>query len=175
MEGTIGQIVEICGCSHEQAQNALEAAGGSVDVAVDLVLTSTSAPWSSAIEAPHAAVPQKLVFLVRRDLDMSVGKVAAQVAHGALGAYRATQGKGAAGQTKLQEWEAGGEAAIVLGVADEAELRAKLEEAKRAELTVHLVADAGRTEVAAGSTTVGTIGPDAIDRIDTITGRLSLL
>jgi PTH2 family peptidyl-tRNA hydrolase len=106
---------------------------------------------------------------------MCQGKVAAQVAHGALGAYRATLSKGAEGQGLLHQWEMMGEAVICLGVADEAELRAKLEEAARAGLTTHLIADAGRTEVAGGSVTVGTVGPDLVTRIDPITGRLQLL
>ena len=37
------------------------------------------------------------------------------------------------------------------------------------------VADAGRTEVAAGSVTVGTIGPANNSEIDVVTGGLSLL
>jgi len=175
MEGSIGQIVEICGCTQEQARQALEAAApGGVDVAVDLILSSMSSHWASAANLAPAQ-PLKLVCLVRRDLGMGVGKVAAQVAHGALGAYRATLSKGADGQALLQLWEQGGEAAIVLGVADEPELRSKLDEAEQAGLTTHLIADAGRTEVAAGSVTVGTIGPAAVDRIDAITGRLALL
>ena len=203
----IDSVVEICGCTREVASHAIEAAGpGGVEAAVDLVLSSMSAHVCSVDDIRPVA---KLVVLVRRDLCMGVGKVAAQcvrrrwnarlalqhvvlssrplircapsthmvnrVAHGALGAYRATADSGESGRQLLKAWEQAGETVIVLGVADEVELMTKLEQARQAGLVTHLVADAGRTEVVAGSHTVGTVGPDAIERIDAITGGLSLL
>ena len=173
-EADISQVVDVCGCTADQAKHALEAAGaGGVEVAVDLILSTMSAHWASAEDV---APPQlKLVCLVRRDLAMGVGKVAAQVAHGALGAYRASAAKGSGGQTLLQQWELGGEKIVALGVENEAELQAKLAEAEAHGLTTHVIADAGRTEVAPGSVTVMTIGPDTEEKINAVTGRLSLL
>jgi hypothetical protein len=74
---SIDTIVEICGCTREQAKHALDAAGpDGVEVAVDLILSSMSAPWASAADsrpaARETAVPLKLVCLVRRDLGMGV-------------------------------------------------------------------------------------------------------
>ena len=87
---SIDTIVEICGCTREQAKHALDAArpcgvevavdlilsSMSVPMAVDHILSSMSAPWASAADsrpaARETAVPLKLVCLVRRDLGMGV-------------------------------------------------------------------------------------------------------
>jgi len=42
-------------------------------------------------------------------------------------------------------------------------------------LPTHVVRDAGRTEVAAGSVTVLAVGPGPVALIDTVTGKLRLL
>ena len=172
-DAAIDQVVEILGCPREAAARAVEAAGpGGVEVAIDLVLSTMSTPgWASS---PLEAAAMKMVCLVRADLGMSAGKVAAQVAHGALGAVRATQSL-SNGAQRLRQWEENGEAVIVLRVPDASELEDLIRQAKAQGLVTHVVADAGRTEVAPGSETVGTIGPDLLDKVDAITGGLSLL
>ena len=151
---------------------AVEAAGeGGVELAVNFVLSTMSAHWASATDAQETQRPTKLVCLVRRDLGMGTGKIAAQVAHGVLAAYRS----GMRSPELLAAWEAGGEPTIVLSVADQAELERLLSTAQERGLTTSLVADAGRTEVAPGSQTVGCIGPAEVHQIDPITGHLSLL
>lgn len=168
--------MDVCGCSREQAVRAAEAAGdGGVELAVNLVLSMMSTHWASADDIPPPEPSRtKLVCLVRQDLGMGVGKVAAQVAHGVMGAVRATARR-EGGESLLQVWEAGGEAVIVLAVADHAALESLLADAAAKGLATHCVADAGRTEVAAGSETVGTVGPDHVDKIDAVTGKLPLL
>ena len=104
------QVVEICGCSKEAAAGAVEAAGeGGVELAVDFVLSmmSTVPPTSAATQALIDA-PQKLVCLVRDDLQMGAGKVAAQVGHAVLGATRALARK-PGGAESLFKWEGAGE------------------------------------------------------------------
>ena len=77
------QVVEFSGCSLTVARAAIEAAGpAGLERAVDLAL---SGEWQ------QSAGPHKAVCLVRRDLNMGPGKVAAQVAHAALGVYRLAQ------------------------------------------------------------------------------------
>jgi PTH2 family peptidyl-tRNA hydrolase len=168
--------MEVCGCSREAAARAVEAAGpGGADLAVELVLSTMSTHVSlGAFEAPPQ--PAKLVCLVRQ----GVGKVAAQVSHGALAAYRSAlrssesgSGDGAAGPFRV--WQEGGEPTIVLSVKDMAQLDMLLAQAEARGLPTERVADAGRTEVAAGSVTVGTIGPANSSEIDLVTGDLSLL
>ena len=54
-------------------------------------------------------------------------------------------------------------------------LQGCVEQAESLGITTARVADAGRTEVAPGTVTVAAIGPAAVDLIDQVTGRLSLL
>mmetsp|Transcript_1284 Transcript_1284/g.3956 ORF Transcript_1284/g.3956 Transcript_1284/m.3956 type:complete len:176 (+) Transcript_1284:216-743(+) len=174
----IEQVMQVCGCSREAAERAVEAAGpGGVDLAVDFVLSTMSTHTSlpSGFDAPPQ--PAKLVCLVRKDLGMGTGKVAAQVAHGALAAYRSAVRRRDAGDVSVpfRSWEEGGEPTVVLGVEDEAQLDGLLAQAEARGLPTERVADAGRTEVAAGSVTVGTIGPANNSEIDVVTGGLSLL
>mmetsp|Transcript_25682 Transcript_25682/g.40252 ORF Transcript_25682/g.40252 Transcript_25682/m.40252 type:complete len:164 (-) Transcript_25682:36-527(-) len=113
----------------------------------------------------------KMVLLVRSDLGMSPGKVAAQCAHATLGAYRtASEGD----VLTLQQWELSGEAVIVLKVESEEQLLELELNARGSNLVTHLTQDAGRTEVSSGTTTVAAIGPAPVSKIDAITGKLSL-
>ena len=75
----------------------------------------------------------------------------------------------------LAAWEDAGEPTIVLKVADHEELQMLLQTADSKGLVTARIADAGRTEVAPGTVTVGAIGPAPVPSIDEITGRLSLL
>ena len=173
--GLEDQVMEICGCSREAARGALEAAGpGGVELAVDLVLSTMSTPGFGSAVAAAPSAGSKLVCLVREDLGMGVGKVAAQVAHGALAAHRSAL-RLAGGEALVREWQEAGEPIIVLKVADMAQLQELLSEAEARGLPTCRVADAGRTEVAPGSVTVGTVGPAAIEAVDGVTGSLSLL
>ena len=148
--------MEITGCSAEAAKHAIEAAGpGGVELAIDLVLSTMSTPGFE-LPAPggadSSAQPAKLVCLVRQDLGMSMGKTAAQVAHAALAAdhaavVRVSQGSSTA---VLEAWREGGEAIIVLAVADLAQLESLQAQADARGLPTERVCDAGRTEVAAG-------------------------
>ena len=72
------QVMEICGCTLQAANAAIAAAQGSVDLAVELILGGGDEP----------AEEYKMTALVRTDLGMGVGKIAAQVSHATLGAYR---------------------------------------------------------------------------------------
>ena len=132
-----------------------------------------SSHWASAEDLPQPQ-PTKQVVLVRQDLGMGVGKVAAQVAHASLGAYKAAARRSDCAEA-LAAWEASGEATIVLKVDDHEQLEQLLNQADALGLVSSRIADAGRTEVAPGTVTVGAIGPALSSRIDEVTGRLSLL
>ena len=165
------QVVEFAGCSLSVARAAVAAAGpAGLARAVDLALSGDlelhGDDWLSA-SGPH-----KAVCLVRRDLNMGAGKVAAQVAHSVLGVYRLAQERCPA---VLHSWVGGGEAIIVLGVDGRDEMRALLTAAAERGLCTHRVADAGRTEVVPGTETVGCIGPAPVQIVDTVTGHLGLL
>jgi PTH2 family peptidyl-tRNA hydrolase len=111
----------------------------------------------------------KQVIVVRKDLRMSQGKLASQVAHASLEAYKATPFEG------QLEWEAWGSKKVVLRVES---LRGLIEIQKRANkagLPYALIRDAGRTEVRPGTVTAIGIGPWKEDEIDKVTGDLRML
>lgn len=111
----------------------------------------------------------KQVIVVRKDLQMSPGKTAAQVAHAAIGAYEK------APWLDVDEWKRDGVTKIVLRVPDRKTLLALHKKAVAKELPVCLICDEGRTEVEPGSFTCLAIGPAPVEEIDTITGSLPLL
>jgi PTH2 family peptidyl-tRNA hydrolase len=114
----------------------------------------------------------KQVILVRTDLGMSIGKTAAQVAHGAVSAAEAAR-------IGWMEWWSGwmdeGQCKIVLRVKSEEELLRFDEMAGREGLPKALVVDKGLTEVAPGTVTCLAIGPAPSDKVDKLTGVLPLL
>ena len=115
----------------------------------------------------------KMVIVVRKDLNMSIGKTSAQVAHAAVGAYKRAMDKNA---NIVMNWENfSGQAKIVLGVENEKQLLEIKNKADQAGLITCLIHDAGRTEVAPNTATCCAIGPDLVQKIDPITGNLKLL
>jgi peptidyl-tRNA hydrolase, PTH2 family len=111
----------------------------------------------------------KLALVVRTDLGMGRGKIAAQVAHAAVAAVLA------AGPAELAAWLADGQPKVVLRVSTPEHLLDLAGQAAARGLTAEIVRDAGRTQVAAGTPTCCAIGPAEDDRIDAVTGELSLL
>ncbi|MBN2330352.1 MAG: peptidyl-tRNA hydrolase [Candidatus Aenigmarchaeota archaeon] len=111
----------------------------------------------------------KQVIVVRKDLRMSSGKIAAQAAHASLEAYKATPFEG------QLEWEAWGSKKVILKVKSLRGLIEIQKRAKKAGLPFALIKDAGRTEVKPGTVTAIGIGPWNEDEIDKVTGDLKML
>ena len=112
----------------------------------------------------------KLVLVVRTDLGMGRGKLAAQVAHAAVSAALA-----GAGTPAHDAWLAEGQPKVVLRADDEEHLALLVGSARAAGLPVEVVRDAGRTQVAAGTVTCAAVGPAPDDAVDAVTGELRLL
>lgn len=125
----------------------------------------------------------KQVIVIRRDLKMRRGKEIAQGAH-ASGAWLMTAvGKAlrADGSATVEldpvaaVWVTGSWRKVTLQVRSEDELVELHEQATALGLRSHLVRDSGRTEFGGVPTlTALAIGPDLADRIDQITGDLTL-
>jgi len=113
----------------------------------------------------------KMVLLVREDVVMGAGKLAAQAGHAAVGAATATRERR---PTSMARWEIDGQKKVALGVKNLRVMNELVGEAKAARLTTFVVEDAGRTEVEPGTVTVAAIGPAAASDIDKITGHLRL-
>lgn len=111
----------------------------------------------------------KQVMVIRTDLKMGKGKIAAQSCHASLGAFKR------ADKRKIMRWELGGEKKVVVKVKDLKELYEIYEIVKRSDVPYYLVQDAGRTELPSGTVTCLGIGPDDDEKIDKITNDLKLL
>jgi len=114
----------------------------------------------------------KQVMVVRKDLELSKGKLAVQVAHASLGAYeKAMQAR----KKYVEDWQREGQKKVVLGVDTLAELKELQKKAMALKLPVCLIQDAGLTELEPGTITVLGIGPAPEAEIDKVTGSLSTL
>ena len=110
--------------------------------------------------------------MVRSDLKMGKGKLAAQVAHASLSAAEETMGKRL---EWFEEWKDGGQAKIVVKVQSEDELTGLYRKAKAAKLPAALIEDRGLTQLEPGTVTCLGIGPGPEEDLDRITGSLKLL
>jgi PTH2 family peptidyl-tRNA hydrolase len=111
----------------------------------------------------------KQVIVVRRDLKMDKGKLAAQVAHASLEAYKKADSR------DIEGWENEGMKKIVVSVNDIKEFMGIKERAKEARLPYAVIRDAGKTQLEPGTVTAMGIGPAEDGRVDKITKNLKLL
>ncbi len=111
----------------------------------------------------------KQVILVRQDLNLPKGKLAAQVAHAAVEAVLRSN------KEVVKTWRAEGMKKIVLKVKDLKELKKYMQFAKDADLVTALITDAGKTVVAPGTETCCAIGPAEEEDIDVVTGELKMV
>src|SRR5215472_18850848 len=119
----------------------------------------------------HTSVMEtKLTLVVRADLAMGRGKIAAQAAHAAVSAALANLGT-----PDFLAWLRDGQPKVVLRVNSQEQLLAIAEQAAASGLPVQLIHDAGRTQVAEGTPTCCAIGPAPASRIDAVAAELSLL
>lgn len=113
-----------------------------------------------------------MVFVVRQDLKMGAGKIVSQCAHAATGIYGALM---RSQQALLNKWEQCGQPKIVVTCKNQQEMNKLQAVAEKIGLPTFIVADAGRTQVSAGSRTVLAIGPGTKAVVDSVTGKLRLL
>ncbi|HLF54711.1 MAG TPA: peptidyl-tRNA hydrolase Pth2 [Candidatus Nanoarchaeia archaeon] len=111
----------------------------------------------------------KQVILVRADLKLTKGKMAAQASHASVDAVLKSH------KDDIATWQAQGMKKVVLKVADKEELLLYKQKADDAGLVCALITDAGHTQLPSGTVTCLGIGPDKIEKIDKITGKLSLI
>ncbi|KAI0428991.1 PTH2-domain-containing protein [Xylaria sp. FL1042] len=122
----------------------------------------------------------KLVLVVRTDLGMTKGKIAAQCSHATLACYKTLSRTAARQPTSaeakiLQRWERLGQAKIAVQVKSQDELLTLMGKARSLRITAEVIQDAGRTQIDPGSLTVLGVGPAPKSLVDQITGGLKLL
>lgn len=111
----------------------------------------------------------KQVIVVNEALRLPRGKLAAQVAHAALGAFLT------ADPATRTQWLTEGMPKIVVGCPSLEDLLALEVRAKEAGIATFLVRDAGRTVVTEGTVTCLGLGPAEAQTLDTLTGALRLV
>ena len=114
----------------------------------------------------------KQVIVMRNDLRMSRGKIAAQAGHAAVSAAAEARNK-CSGWWKA--WIAEGQCKIAVRAESEQELLELEEKAKKSKLPTALIVDRGLTELPPDTITCLGIGPAPSTQIDAITGKLPLL
>ena len=114
----------------------------------------------------------KQVIIVRRDLDVGTGKLAAQVAHAAvMGAEKVRTSR----REWFNSWLAAGQAKVVVKVKSIEELMDVRMRAEELNLPVVQVQDSGLTQIPPGTITCIGIGPAPSTLIDKVTQELRLL
>ena len=114
----------------------------------------------------------KQAVVVRTDLKMGKGKLAAQVAHASLTSAEEAMKKRPAW---FESWKDGGQAKIVLRAGSEDELRDLYQVARAAGLPASLIQDRGLTQLEPGTITCLGVGPAPDPDVDLVTGKLKLL
>jgi PTH2 family peptidyl-tRNA hydrolase len=120
----------------------------------------------------ESQVDFKQVMVVRRDLGMGTGKIAAQVAHAAVMGAEKTK---ATKREWFDSWFEGGQAKVVVKVRSMEELMEVRKHAESLRLPIVQVQDSGLTQVPQGTTTCIGIGPAPAELIDKVTNDLKLL
>lgn len=114
----------------------------------------------------------KQVIIVRRDVNMGTGKIAAQVAHAAvMGAEKVKASR----REWFNSWFAAGQAKVVVKVKSIEELMDVRMRAEELNLPVVQVHDSGLTQIPSGTITCVGIGPAPSELIDKVTFELKLL
>jgi peptidyl-tRNA hydrolase, PTH2 family len=114
----------------------------------------------------------KMVVLLRTDLGMKKGKIAAQCGHAFVSGATSLEGF----SNTISLWKAEGQPKVVLKVSTEDILTALIKAALKKHLNAGFITDAGKTTFKGVATlTCGWIGPGEDYMIDEITKDLHLL
>jgi PTH2 family peptidyl-tRNA hydrolase len=119
----------------------------------------------------------RMALIVRTDLGMLKGKIAAQCSHAAVSLYRQMNENNNSenfNKEMIRRWQAGGQAKITLKCSNIEEMEELLMKAVSLNINNYLVIDAGRTQIAPGSATVLGLGPAPKSILDLVTKELKL-
>lgn len=111
----------------------------------------------------------KQVIVIRSDLEMSIGKTAAQCSHAAVSSLDVASKK------IISAWKKEGQKKVVVRARNEKELFELKAKCGHHKIPCSLVIDAGLTELIPGTATALAIGPDKEEKVNKISGSLPLL
>ena len=124
------------------------------------------------ISCDSSAFSYKQVIVVRTDIKMSKGKMAAQAGHAAVSAAEYARRNRPEWWTP---WITEGQCKIAVKVTSEQEIMELERKARNANLPAAVIVDRGLTELPPETTTCLGIGPAPANKVDAITGNLRLL
>jgi PTH2 family peptidyl-tRNA hydrolase len=124
------------------------------------------------IACDSSAFSYKMVIVLRTDIKMSKGKVAAQAGHAAVSAAEYARKNR---PEWWMPWISEGQCKIAVKAKSEQEINELERKARNEGLPVALIVDRGLTEIPPNTTTCLGIGPAPANKVDAITGKLSLL
>ena len=111
----------------------------------------------------------KQVILVRQDLKLPKGKLAAQVSHASVDALLKSH------PDIVEDWRSQGMKKVVRKVKDQKGLFEYKDKAEDNNLVAVVIHDAGKTVLEPGTITCLGIGPDEEEKIDKVTGKLKMV
>jgi peptidyl-tRNA hydrolase, PTH2 family len=111
----------------------------------------------------------KQVIIIRNDLKLPKGKLAAQVAHASVEAVLKSD------KAIVKEWRNEGMKKVVLKVDSKKDLFKFKSLAKDHCLVSAVITDAGKTVISPGTVTCIGIGPDVEEKIDELTKELKMV
>ena len=114
----------------------------------------------------------KQVLVVRSDLKMGKGKIAAQASHASVLATIEAQKNN---KTWFDRWFKQGMKKVVLKINTEEELNGVFQKASKSKLPRSIINDAGYTQLEPGTVTAVGIGPAPDELVDPITKNLKLM
>ncbi len=124
------------------------------------------------VSCDSSAFSYKMVIVVRMDIKMSKGKMAAQTGHAAVSAAEYARKNR---PEWWNPWMSEGQCKIAVKVKSEQEINELERKARNAGLPVALIVDRGLTEIPPNTLTCLGIGPAPANKVDPITGKLPLL
>ena len=119
-----------------------------------------------------SAFEYKLVIVMRTDIKMSKGKVAAQAGHAAVSASEYARKNR---PEWWNPWIMEGQRKIAVKANSEDEILMLERKARNEGLPVAMIVDRGLTEIPPNTITCLGIGPAPTNKVDTVTGNLKLL
>ncbi|KAF2808720.1 PTH2-domain-containing protein [Mytilinidion resinicola] len=118
----------------------------------------TSAQKNFMAKDAHIREECKLVLVVRTDLGMTKGKIGAQCGHATLACYKYFL-RNSPDSPILRNWERYGQTKVAVQVRSEEELEILQAQAMSLGLCAQIIHDAGRTQIASGTTQVPSLHP----------------
>lgn len=175
--GQVQQILRQCKQKAELDSNASQNESSDYDGDEDYEESDDDEFEINSLSLNDVPGEVRMALVIRQDLGMQKGKVAAQCCHAALSCFRmiaSDPNRESYNPQMVQRWLRRGQAKITLKCPDKETMDELYAKAISLGVNACVIHDAGRTQIAAGSATVLGVGPAPKAVLDQITGDLKL-